>query len=163
MNIAEILQKMIVYSAGDRHGVAHFVKVWGYAKTIGELEKLDKDTQFILEVAAITHDIACNFCREKYGSAAGRLQEKEGDPMVREFLKDTGLTEAQVNRVAFLVGHHHSIEGVEGLDWQILLEADYLVNADEGNAGDENIANVRKNVFRTVSGKALLDAIYKAK
>lgn len=160
MNIAEILEKMIKFSAGDRHGVAHFVKVWGYAKAIGELEKLDKETQFILEVAAITHDIACNFCREKYGSAAGKLQEKEGDPMVRDFLKDTGLDEGQVDRVAFLVGHHHTVTDVDGMDWQILLEADYLVNADEGKASDENIRNVKKTMFRTASGIAMLDSIY---
>ena len=34
-------------------------------KTIGELEGLDADTQFILEVAAITHDIVCPLCRKK--------------------------------------------------------------------------------------------------
>jgi len=27
---------------------------------------------------------------------------------VREFLADTGMTAAQIDRVAYLVGHHHS-------------------------------------------------------
>ena len=52
-------EKMIAFSEGNIHDITHLSCVWTYAKTIGELEGLDADTQFILEVAAITHDIAC--------------------------------------------------------------------------------------------------------
>ena len=65
MKIAEILKKMITFSNGNIHDIDHLIKVWTYAKTIGELEGLDPETQFVLEVAAITHDIACPLCREK--------------------------------------------------------------------------------------------------
>ncbi|WP_242840102.1 hypothetical protein [Oribacterium sp. FC2011] len=65
MTIAEILSNMIAYSNGNIHDIDHLIRVWTYAKTIGELECIDKDTQFILEVAAITHDIACPLCRKK--------------------------------------------------------------------------------------------------
>ena len=71
MKIAEILKKMITFSNGNIHDIDHLIKVWTYAKTIGELEGLDPETQFVLEVAAITHDIACPLCREKYGNAKG--------------------------------------------------------------------------------------------
>ena len=110
MTIAQIMEKMIAFSDGNVHDIDHFIRVWAYAKTIGELEGLDEDTQFLLEVAAITHDIACPLCREKYGNTNGRNQEREGEPMVREFLQDTGLSQVQVDRVAHLVGHHHSLE-----------------------------------------------------
>ena len=66
MTIAEIMKKMIVYSEGNFHDIDHLIRVWTYAKTIGELEGLDGETQYILEVAAITHDIACPLCREKF-------------------------------------------------------------------------------------------------
>ena len=36
-----------------------------------------------------------------------------------------------MNQVAYLVGHHHSPEQIEGIDYQILIEADYIVNASE--------------------------------
>lgn len=65
MKISEIMEKMIAFSKGNIHDINHFMCVWTYAKTIGELENLDQETQYILEVAAITHDIACPFCREK--------------------------------------------------------------------------------------------------
>ena len=67
MTIAQIMEKMIAFSEGNIHDITHLSCVWTYAKTIGELEGLDADTQFILEVAAITHDIACPLCRKKYG------------------------------------------------------------------------------------------------
>ena len=62
MTIAQIMEKMIAFSEGNIHDITHLSCVWTYAKTIGELEGLDADTQFILEVAAITHDIACPLC-----------------------------------------------------------------------------------------------------
>ncbi|OYX04716.1 MAG: hypothetical protein B7Z05_07910, partial [Thiotrichales bacterium 32-46-8] len=55
MTIAQIMEKMIAFSEGNIHDITHLSCVWTYAKTIGELEELDADTQFILEVAAITH------------------------------------------------------------------------------------------------------------
>ena len=84
MTIAQIMEKMIAFSEGNIHDITHLSCVWTYAKTIGELEGLDADTQFILEVAAITHDIACPLCRKKYGNTNGKYQEQEGAPLVRE-------------------------------------------------------------------------------
>ena len=34
----------------------------------------------------------------------GKYQEQESAPLVREFLADTGMTAAQIERVAYLVG-----------------------------------------------------------
>ena len=131
MTIAEIMKKMIVYSEGNFHDIDHLIRVWTYAKTIGELEGLDGETQYILEVAAITHDIACPFCRKAYGNTNGPNQEREGARLVREFLQDTGMPQAQVERVAYLVGHHHTLAQIDGIDYQILIEAEYLANASE--------------------------------
>ena len=71
MTIAQIMEKMIAFSEGNIHDITHLSCVWTYAKTIGELEGLDADTQFVLEVAAITHDIACPLCRRKGLDPAG--------------------------------------------------------------------------------------------
>lgn len=152
MTTAQIMKKMITYSKGNIHDIDHFIRVWTYARTIGELEHLDAETQFILEVAAITHDIACPLCREKYGNTNGHHQEEEGIPLVKDFLCDTGLTEDQIERVAFLVGHHHTLAGIEGADWQILIEADYIVNALEKKYSEQNIVSFIRNVMKTESG-----------
>lgn len=160
MTVSELIRKMIAYSEGNVHDVAHFMKVYAYAKTIGECEHLDEDTQLTLEVAAVLHDIACPLCREKYGSAEGKYQEKEGAVLAADFLKDTDFSEELIQRVSFLVGHHHTLTQIEGMDYQILIEADYLVNADESHYGKDNIRNMYEKVFRTKTGKELLRSIY---
>ncbi len=160
MTVSQIMEKMIRLSGGNIHDIEHFVKVWSYAKTIGELEKLDSETQFILEAEAITHDIACPMCREKYGNANGKLQEKESPALISAFFSDTDLTETQVERVSFVVGHHHTYEGVDGLDWQILLEADYIVNASENDYSRENLHKFLETHAKTERGKKLIQEVF---
>ncbi len=160
MTISQIMEKMIAFSDGNIHDIDHFIRVWTYARTIGELENLDRETQFLLEVAAITHDIACPLCRVKYGNTNGKYQEEEGVSMVKEFLSDTGIAEEVIDRVAFLVGHHHTFSGIDGIDYQILIEADYIANATENGYGQENIVNFMQKIMETEGGKQILKAIY---
>jgi len=147
--------KMIAASNGNIHDIDHLLRVWAYARTIGELEGLDAETQYLLEVAAITHDIACPLCREKYGNANGKYQEQEGAVLVRSFLADTGMTEAQIARVAYLVGHHHTLRNIHGPDYQILIEADYIANASENGYGKQSVMHFMDTVMKTASGKHL--------
>ena len=160
MTIAQIMQKMIGISDGNIHDIDHFIRVWTFAKTIGELEKLDEETQYILEVAAVTHDIACPLCREKYGNTNGKHQEEEGARLVREFLLETGMENAQIERVAYLVGHHHTFKGIDSLDWQILVEADYIANASENHYSSQRIQNFLENIMRTDSGRKITRSVF---
>lgn len=158
--IAELMRKMILYSKDVRHDINHLMKVWTYAKTIGELERLDSETQYMLEVVAIIHDIACPTCREKYGNAAPRLQEQESEPLVRAFLADSGMTQEQIDRAAFIVSHHHTLDAVDAIDFQILVEADYLVNADESAYPREANEKFLAKHIKTNAGAQLLRAIF---
>ena len=160
MPISDIMQKMIEYSNCNLHDINHFVKVHSFARTIAEIENIDEETKFILEVAAITHDIACPICREKYGNTNGKHQEIEGEPLVKDFLKDMDLTQKQIDRVAYLIAHHHTYKDIDGIDYQILLESDYIVNAHESNYSIENIKNTKEKIFKTKSGIRLLELIY---
>ena len=160
MTISQIMEKMIAFSNGNIHDIDHFVRVWTYAKTIAELEEIDPETQFILEAAAITHDIACPRCREKYGNTNGRYQEEEGVPLVRAFLSDTGMSVPQIDRAAFLVGHHHTYTAIDGIDWQILIEADYIANAAENGYSREEIKGSIQKIMKTESGIRLIRSVF---
>lgn len=160
MTVSEIATRMIKYSKGNLHDINHFMKVYAYAKIIGECELLDSRTQEVLEVAAIMHDIACPLCREKYGNTNGRYQEAEGAILAEEFLKGSNYPDDFNERVIFLVGHHHTIEDIAGMDYQILIEADYLVNAGESNYTEANNCNVIEQIFKTENGISLLKSIY---
>ena len=158
--ISRIMEKMIAFSDGNIHDIDHLIRVWTYSKTIGELEGLDANTQFVLEVAAITHDIACPLCREKYGNTNGKLQEQEGEIMVRDFLAGTGMSEEQIKRIAYLVGHHHTFIGIDRIDYQILVEADYSAKATENGYNQQNVGNFMQKIMKTESGKRILKSIF---
>ena len=145
------------------HDVSHFMKVWGFAHTIGTEEGLDPETQETLELAAVAHDIACPLCRRKYGNTNGQYQEKEGEKLARDFYSGYGLPEKELDRIVWIVAHHHTYTGVDGPDYQIMLEADFLVNADESAMSPEAISSFREKVFRTSSGLKLLDTMYPEK
>ena len=160
MYIAEIIEKMIGLSNGNIEDINHFMKVWAYARTIGKMVRLEMRSQYILEAAAVVHDISCHLCREKYGSTGGKYQEQESESLVRTFFAGTDVDAEVIDRVVYLVTHHHSPDAVDGLDYQILIEADYLVNADEMSFSAENIRNFRDRFFRTKTGTDLLNMIY---
>lgn len=160
MNVSEIMFKMVSYSNGNHHDINHFMKVYAYAKMIAECEQIPPDRREITEIAAIIHDIACPLCREKYGNTNGKYQEAEGIILAGEFLEGTGLPKEMIDRIVYLVGHHHTIQNIDGIDYQILIEADYLVNADESGYSEANIRNTREQVFRTPAGIALLNSVY---
>lgn len=156
----KIIQKMIDFYDGNTHDVAHFMKVYAYAETIGLAERLDAKTQQTLEYAAIVHDIACPICRKKYGNTNGKHQEEESEPLLREFFKEFSLDEDMQERIIYLVCHHHTYTDVVGMDYRILLEADFLVNADESHYSKEAIEEFKKNVFQTRCGIHILDSLY---
>lgn len=54
---------------------------------------MDAKTLFILETAALTHDIGIHLCEEKYGNCNGKLQEKEGPAIAEKLLSDLGFPE----------------------------------------------------------------------
>ena len=161
MTIAQIMEKMIAFSEGNIHDIDHFIRVWTYAKTIGELEGLDAETQYILEAAAITHDIACPLCREKYGNTNGKYQEEEGIVLVKKFLADTDMNEEQADRIAFLVGHHHTFTNITGMDYQILIEADYIANASENGYPVTAVENFINKIMKTGSGIRLTRELFR--
>ena len=153
--INKLHMAMIELYHGDAKRTQHFCKVHSYAKLIAEMENVDAKTLFILETAALTHDIGIHLCEEKYGNCNGKLQEKEGPVLAEQMLSELGFEKDVIERVSFLVGHHHTYTGIDGLDYQILVEADFLVNLFEGNTDTAHIRATYDNIFRTETGKKI--------
>ena len=158
MTIGSVVTAMIEYLHGNLHEVEHLLKVYGYAKAIGEEEGLDPATQRTLEIAAVVHDIGIPRAMEKYGSDAGPYQEELGPAEARKLLEGLGCDEGTIERVCTLVGRHHTYENVDGPDCRILLEADFLVNASFGHFERKAIEAAKASFFRTATGTRYLDA-----
>ena len=151
---------MIEYFGNDILRINHALKVYGFASTICRSETANKDTIDIIEIAAVLHDIGIHVSEKKYKSSAGKYQEIEGPPIARKMLEKIEVKQEIIERVHFLIGNHHSYSKIEGLDFQILVEADFLVNIFEDEMNKKMLANIRDKYFKTKTGKMLLESIY---
>ena len=158
--IGDVAAAMVAYNAGDGRRINHLLKVFAFAKTIGEREGLDADTQEILEIAALTHDIGIRNSERKYGNCSGAHQQEEGPPEARALLASLGAQERVIERVCWLIARHHTYKNIQGMDYQILVEADFLVNAYEDEMDEDAIRTVQQKLFATQTGKDLLEKLY---
>ena len=160
MKIEELIEAAIKYDCGDPKRINHFMKVYAYASFIGEKEKLSPEELEILKAAAVLHDIGIHNAEQLRGTSAGKFQELEGPPVAADILLSLGASEEFTQKVCNMVGRHHTYTGIDSAGLQILIEADFLVNIYEDNMSSDAVSSVREKIFRTQSGKMLLDEIY---
>lgn len=159
-NIDDVLLAMIEYDEDEPKRIQHLLKVHAFARLIGRKEGLDSRTQLIVEVAAAVHDIGSRNALLKYGESSGKYQEMEGPDEARKLLQNLGWPEDIIERVAFLVGHHHTYLGVDGLDYQILIESDFLVNMYDIGYCFMARDLTYQHVFKTETGKRICRTQY---
>ena len=135
--IDRLYMEMIRYYQGDPKHIQHFVKVHSFSRLIGQGEGLDESTMYTLEAAALVHDIGIKIGMEKYGRSDGKTQEVE-----------------------YLVGHHHTYKNIDGMDYQILVEADFLVNYFEDGLDREHIKTSAEKIFKTETGKKIVKEMF---
>lgn len=150
--IQRILKKMIEYDKGDAPRIQHLIKVYSFSHMLGVLEGMDDKSLKILDIASILHDIGIHKSEEIYGNSNGEHQEALGPEEARKLLEEFDLSEDEIDRVCYLIAHHHTYNEVDGLDYQILIEADFLVNSFEDKMNVEQIKHVRDKIFKTKSG-----------
>lgn len=159
--LARLMRGMIKYDRGDARRIQHLVKVHNFARTIGIAEELTDEELFILEAAAILHDIGIHEAEKKYGNCSGKHQEELGPDEARKVLNEvTGFSDSQIERICWLIGHHHTYTDVVSKDHRILLEADFLVNSFEDNVSTDGIIAFRENVFRSESAISMLNDMW---
>lgn len=158
-NLDNVFLKMIEDYEGQPERIQHFTKVHSFAAYIGRQEKLDEKTMFILETAAYTHDIGIKKAEELYHASNGKLQQELGPGEAEIMLKELQFPEDVIERVKYLIAHHHTYSNIQGMDLQILIEADFLVNLYEHS--DESVASkVLEKIFKTESGRKLCKTMF---
>ena len=161
-NIANVLAKMIDYEQGCPHRVNHFLKVHSFARIIGEAEGLTSSEQYILEVAAAMHDCGIRASLLKHGYYNGKMQEEEGPAVADKMMLELGMNEEVRDRVRYLIGHHHTYTNIEGPDYRILVEADFLVNIYEDERAADAIETVKEKYFITRKSREILTSLYQS-
>ena len=155
-----LCEAMIHYDRGDAKRIHHFLKVHAFARQIGLEEGLDAHTQFILEAAAYVHDIGIHQGEIKYGRNDGMIQQELGPAEARPMLTRLHFAPEDIDRICWLIAHHHSYGSIDGPDAQILAEADMLVNQYEDGASDKQNEALYNRLYKTETGKRLFREIY---
>lgn len=159
-NEAKLLYDALLYENGHLRRTQHILKVYGLAKMLGELENLPTHEQENLCAAAILHDIAIKFCKEKYDDGCPANQRKEAPALARKFLTACGYTEEDLPRITKMIVLHHCYDKIDGKDLQLLVEADLIAGCTEEEVPSAHAKAVRR-LFKTASGLALLDTFIK--
>ncbi|MBQ8619389.1 MAG: HD domain-containing protein [Clostridia bacterium] len=152
----ELILRMMEHDQGRPHLIQHFLKVHAFARLIGSREGLDEAALHTLETAAIVHDIGIVPSLCVYGDDAGRHQEELGPAQAQEMLLSLGYDADVTARVCLLVSRHHTYTDILGMDHQILIEADFLVNLFENNASRDAVRHAYETIFATETGRRLL-------
>ncbi|NTW71200.1 MAG: HD domain-containing protein [Eubacteriaceae bacterium] len=162
--ISAIFMDMIDYFQEDIKRINHALKVHSFARLIGEKELISSPDKHhmmsIIELTAILHDIGIKISEEKYGSPSGKYQEIEGPDIARGIMKKNQTEENVMDRVCFIIGNHHTYGKIDRLDFQIIVEADFLVNIHEDELPEISISRLKEKHFRTETGNKLVDSLY---
>ena len=159
-NEAKLLYDALLYENGHLRRTQHILKVYGLAKMLGELENLPAHEQKNLRAAAILHDIAIKFCKEKYGDGCPANQRKEAPALARKFLLACGYAEEYLPRITEMIVLHHCYDKIDDKDLQLLIEADLIAGCTEEDDPSAHAKAVRR-LFKTESGLTLLDTFIK--
>lgn len=151
---------MVTYYSGDPKRINHFIKVHSIAKFLADSENIDENTKNIIELTALMHDIGIKKSEEIYKSSSGKYQELLGPELANTALIAIGCPISYRSRICYIIGHHHTYKNIDDIDYRIIIEADFLVNAYEDKLSTESIKQARDKIFATQSGIALLNKMY---
>ncbi|MBU0581077.1 MAG: HD domain-containing protein [Candidatus Margulisbacteria bacterium] len=154
MDIENIILKMKAYFGEDQKRIEHALSVLNYSRQILEKEQANRD---IIEVAAVLHDIGISEAERKYNSTAGHYQQIEGPPIAKKILQELNCDNNLIETVCEIISKHHILNGMISQEFQILYEADWLVNLQDDYkdwSKEQKEKAIQKN-FKTKPGLAI--------
>ena len=133
------MRVLILKASVDTKGGDHIVSRLGVSHKVDVLVSPDMDILDIVRADTAAHGSApaCVLCDES------------------QFF-----TPAQADRVAYLVGHHHTYTNIDGMDYQILVGADFLVNLYEDSVPKAAAQNALDKIFKTQTGKTICKEMF---
>jgi HD superfamily phosphodiesterase len=141
----------------DSKRINHANRVVRFAE---EILKDEGGDPAVVIAASYLHDIGIHEAERKYNSTAGKYQERESLPIARKILENLGTDRDMIDEVCDLIAYHHSPGQIQTLNFQILWEADTLVNLEDATEGElDQIKQAIEATFKTSTGKRLARAL----
>lgn len=157
MFVENVLEELKIVFRDVPYGVDHTLKVLQLAEEIMDGENISQDKRELISIVAILHDIGALEAQRKYGSMEAKYQELEGPIIARQILEKIGYEPSKIDRVCFIVGHHHTPSKIDDIDFEIQWDADLIANMEAMDIrnDNENLPSYIEENFKTSTGKAL--------
>lgn len=155
---ARLILEMKRYFGGDKRRIRHAEDVLSFSK---QILKEDPGDRKVVIASAVLHDVGIKNCELKYGACTGQLQEKEGPPVARKILQGLEYNEKIISEVCLIIGSHHSPGEVNSVNFDILWDADCLVNLRDqpGVLNGKKTKMIINKTFCTAVGRKLAEKI----
>ena len=72
--------------------------------------------------------------------------------IAEKLLGELGFEQDVSNRIQYLIAHHHTYDNINEIDYQILVEADFLVNVMEDGLSKEAALKAYHSSFSAIAG-----------
>lgn len=122
----QLIKVMVDFFEDDYRRICHAIEVLEYAEfRLPEQPQADVD---IVVACALLHDVGIKPSEAELGYNDGKTQELYGPPIVRQLLTEIGFAADKIEKVAQIVGNHHSRSRYDYVELEILKAADRQVN-----------------------------------
>ena len=138
----------------DQKRIEHTLAVLNYAEQIQAIEGGDP---LIVKAAAILHDIGIREAERKYGSSQGKYQQIEGPPIARKILQKYNIDTKAIEHICEIIAKHHSAKNIDTTEFQIVWDADWLVNIPVDFKDSDNPEQLINKVFKTKEGHRIAE------
>jgi len=162
MNLKEAKNKIFrdvinYFKETDKSQIPHTVCVVYYTHIISQMENIPEKKSLLMEISAILHDVGCPNSKKKFGNTLPHNQETEGALLVPifidKFITQKVITKEEGEWIKTVVGSHHNHLAAKKLSFEIMADADMIVNNQEGYYEGKNF-DIQKALY-TESAKKL--------
>ena len=154
-----LIDEMKRVFGNDTKRIKHALEVLDFAEKIQANEGGDA---LVVRAAAILHDIGIQEAERKYNSSAGKYQEIEGPPIADRILKKYEITDDAIEHICKIIANHHSAKDIDSLEFEIIWDADNIVNLREEihNLNRDKIQKIIEKRFKTKTGYLLARELF---
>ena len=121
-----LIKAMAIFFENDYRRINHAIEVLKYAEqTMADHPECDEE---IVIASAILHDVGIKPSEAELGYNNGKTQEKYGPPIASNILEKNDFPMGKIEKVAQIIGNHHSASRYDYIELEILKIADRIVN-----------------------------------
>lgn len=121
-----LIKALAVFFDTDYRRITHAIEVLKYAEqTMAEHPDADEE---IVIASAILHDVGIKPSEAVLGYNNGKTQEEYGPAIAIELLTTNDFPSEKIEKVAQIIGNHHSPSRYDYIELEILKIADRIVN-----------------------------------